>query len=112
MLGLIKSDFYKLFRMKSFYICGVIAALFSAFGIWVFDTASRYQFAQYGWQDLYVSQFTGVYSLTFGMTFATLFIMIVMSMFIPSEFGFGTMKNIVSKGFTRTSVYISKYIVS
>ena len=110
MLGLIKSDFYKLFRMKSFYICGVIAALLAGLGIWAFDLSARYEFAKYGWEDLYVSQFTGVYSMTFGLTFATLFVTIMISMFIPGEFKFGTIKNIISKGFSRVSIYFSKFV--
>ena len=41
-----------------------------------------------------------------------IFIAIVVSIFAASEFGFGTIKNIASRGFSRISIYFSKLIVS
>ena len=65
----------------------------------------------YGLEDMFVSQYTGMYALTLGFGSATLFITIFVSMFTPGEFKFGTIKNIVSRGFGRTEIYFSKYII-
>jgi len=72
MLKLIKSDFYKLFRMKSFYICGVLAAIFAGIGILALDAMDKMQYAMYGLEDMFTSQCTGIYSLTMGVGSATL----------------------------------------
>ncbi|MDO4199668.1 MAG: ABC transporter permease [Clostridia bacterium] len=112
MLKLIKSDFYKLFRMKSFYICGVLAAIFAGIGILALDAMDKMQYALYGLEDMFTSQCTGIYSLTMGVGSATLFTTIIVSMFTASEFRFGTIKNIASRGVNRAWIYFSKYIVT
>ncbi len=112
MFGLIKSDFYKLFRMKSFYICGLIAAVLAGLGIFAANAADKMQYAMYGLEDMFVSQYTGVYSLALGLNSATLFVTILVSMFVPGEFKFGTIKNIVPSGISRTGIYFSKFIVT
>ncbi len=112
MLRLIKSDFYKLFRMKSFYICGILAAIFAGLGIFSLNTLDKAQYALYGLEDMFVSQYTGIYSITIGISSATLFITILVSMFVASEFKFGTIKNIVSRGIGRAEIYFSKYIIT
>ena len=112
MLKLIKSDFYKLFRMKSLYICAAIAAVLAGLGIFSLNTLDRMQYAMYGLEDMFVSQYTGVYSFTIGIGSAGLFATIIVSMFSASEFKFGTIKNIASRGISRTSIYFSKYIVT
>lgn len=112
MFGLIKSDFYKLFRMKSFYICGLIAAVLAGLGIFAADAVDKMQYAMYGLEDMFISQYTGVYSLALGLGSATLFITILVSMFVPGEFKFGTIKNIVPSGISRMGIYFSKFIVT
>ncbi len=112
MFGLIKSDFYKLFRMKSFCICAAIAAVLSGLGIFALDALDKAQYAMYGLEDMFISQYTGVYSLTLGLGSATLFTTILVSMFVPGEFKFGTIKNIASRGISRVGIYFSKYIVT
>ena len=112
MFGLIKSDFYKLFRMKSFYICGLIAAVLAGLGIFAANAMDKMQYAMYGLEDMFVSQYTGVYSLALGLNSATLFVTILVSMFVPGEFKFGTIKNIVPSGISRMGIYFSKFIVT
>lgn len=112
MLRLIKSDFYKLFRMKSFYICGILAAIFAGLGIFSLNALEKIPYARYGLEDMFISPYTGIYALTIGLGSATLFITIMVSMFVPSEFKFGTIKNIISRGVRRTEIYFSKYIVT
>lgn len=112
MIGLIKSDFYKILRTKSFYICGGLAAIFAVLSVVMMDVSIRMQYAMYGLEDLYVSPYTGAYSLVFGLTNATLFATIVISMFVPSEFKFGTIKNIASRGISRSAIYFSKLVIT
>ena len=94
MTNLIRSDFYKLFRTKAFYFCGIIAALLSSLGVVLLNSAIN--------SELGISAsllgYDGVYALITGTGQATLFVTIMISMFVPNEFSFGTIKNIVSKG--------------
>ena len=55
--------------------------------------------------------YDGLYALITGTSQATLFITIMNSIFVPSEFAHGTMKNIASRGLSRWSIYLSKLIV-
>lgn len=110
MFGLIKSDLYKIFRMKSFYICGILAGLISGLFIFVFDLSEKMRYEMYGIADMYVSPYTGIYSFTLGISFAILFVLILTSMFIQSEFKFGTIKNMAAAGFSKSAIYFSKYI--
>lgn len=112
MINLIKSDFYKILRTKSFYICGALAAIFAALGVIMMEISTKMQYSMYGLEDMYVSPYTGMYSLVTGLSNATLFITIIVSMFIPSEFKFGTIKNIASRGVSRTNIYLSKLVIT
>lgn len=112
MVRLIKSDLYKLFRMKSFYILGLIAAVLTVLNIFLLNFADRMQYALYGIEDMFISPYTGVYSFGVGLPTATLFIIILVSMFVQSEFKFGTMKNIVAAGYDRVCVYLSKFVAT
>ncbi len=107
MVNLLKSDFYKLFRTKSFYICGIIAAALAVLGVVILSSSLKSELGI----DAALLGYDGLYALTTGTGQATLFITIMLSMFIPSEFAFGTMKNIASRGISRTNIYLSKIIV-
>ncbi len=108
MTNLIRSDFYKLFRTKAFYFCGIIAALLSSLGVVLLNSAIN--------SELGISAsllgYDGVYALITGTGQATLFVTIMISMFVPNEFSFGTIKNIVSKGVSRLNIYLSKVVMS
>lgn len=105
MLKLLKSDFYKLSKTKSFFICLCIL-LCLAVG-YVFLSHYSYQFVSSephpGASELVAETFSAN---------SLIFSSIVVSLFVACEFGFGTMKNIASKGFGRTEIYLSKLIVS
>ncbi len=109
MLNLIRSDFYKLFRTKAFYICGVLAAIFSClFGVVIIN----YTISQFGGISAKSLGYDGVYALTAGIIWANLLVTIMISMFIPNEFSYGTIKNIASKGVSRASIYLSKIVIA
>ena len=81
-------------------------------GIFAANAMDKMQYAMYGLEDMFVSQYTGIYSLALGLNSATLFVTILVSMFVPGEFKFGTIKNIVPSGISRMGVYFSKFIVT
>jgi ABC-2 type transport system permease protein len=111
MKNILKSDFYKLLKSKSFYICTLIAGFL--FGLQPFllklsfnmmnniDGMERTLPFKSGMSHA-LSAFTG------GDTF--LFMAIVIATFVASDYNHGTMKNVVSKGFSRISIYLSKVI--
>lgn len=102
MINVLKSDFYKLFLRKSFYICGIIAG---AFGVLLVVLIN----------NLYPNAkdfgYSGINSIGVGIGQITLLTTIFLSMFIPSEFAFGTIKNMASRGINRASIYFSKLTI-
>lgn len=107
MISLLKADFYKLFRAKSFYICGFIAAALSILGVVLLNSSINTELGI----DASLLGYDGLYALVTGVSQATLFVTIMNSIFVPSEFAHGTMKNIASRGFSRWSIYLSKLLV-
>ncbi len=107
MINLLKSDFYKLFRIKSFYICGILASLLSVLGVILLNTAINSELGI----NASVLGYDGIFALVTGTGQATLFITIMNSIFIPSEFSHGTIKNIASRGIERYQIYLSKIII-
>lgn len=108
MLNLLRADFYKLFRAKSFYICAVIAAVLSVLGVVLLNNSINSELGI----DASLLGYDGLYALITGVSQATLFITIMNSIFVPSEFAHGTIKNIASRGFSRWSIYLSKLIIA
>lgn len=109
MTNVIKSDLYKLFRTKSFYICGLIAAVLSAIGVLLTPNAIKLMYGiEMTYSELKELGFNGLQVIRDGIGVISLLLTIMVSIFISSEFSFGTMKNIASKGISRTSIYLSK----
>lgn len=102
MSGLLRSDFYKLSKMKSFPICLLIALALAVGSIFMLDyTAQFVDMGTYNASNTMLSTFAGD---------SKIFIAIVVSIFAASEFGFGTIKNVASRGFSRIGIYFSKLI--
>ena len=112
MINVIKSDFYKLFRGKAFYICGAIAAVWAALSIFIQDFAIKANFMmELDSEMMQMLGLNGISAISFGVGASSLLVAIIMSMFISSEFSFGTMKNIASRGISRANIYLSKVII-
>ncbi len=107
MLNLLNSDLYKLLRRKSFYICGLIVGALGVIGVLLLNNMINSDFGI----DAQTLGFNGIQSMSSAMSEITLLITIFMSIFIPSEFTFGTIKNIASKGRSRAEIYLSKLIM-
>lgn len=108
MFNLLRADFYKLRRSKSFFICLVILALFVAYIIIDFSSSAHIK------EQLSPSTFHWIYMLfkerAFLPYFIPLFQAIFITMLITSEYSAGTIKDSVSLGFSRRKIYISKLI--
>lgn len=104
MSGLLRSDFYKLSKLKSFPICLLICVAFSVASIFILDFSNQVL----GGPEL---QFADQIFPAFANN-SSLFFCIVISIFAASEFGFGTIKNTASRGFSRSAIYLSKLLVS
>ena len=117
MLSLLRADFYKLLRRKSFYICGLLGIIGACLFI-ILENMSfslTLQSMNMDFESLpamYRVYFSGISAFTRTVTYAGLYIAIVVSMFVSGEFSFGTIKNIITSGKTRMSIYTSKLIMA
>ena len=116
--NLMAVDFYKIFRTKSFYVIGAIllaitvlnSAVICSGYIWAYEeqlsnmanTASSFGSSFGNAWSIIFSSFSNISSLVAMMSI----------LFMCSEFSFGTMKNIASKGYSRMGIYLSKFLIS
>jgi ABC-2 type transport system permease protein len=116
MKNLLKSNFYKLFRSKAFYICTFVDSLLMLIPILILkltDKLAQNELDSSGEITAYTRfPFMGRNGMTLGLknvvsSDVLLFLAILVAIFITSEFSHGTMKNIVSKGFEKFKIYIS-----
>ncbi len=118
---LFKFEFRKLFRQKSFYICGGVLVgliLLSAFTMNLLLSFS--QDAAVSADGITVamtaedSVFSGLYMLTSALSGSdfSIVLAVFIALFVCSDHNNGTLKNIIAKGYGRSAIYASKYIVS
>lgn len=113
MKNLLLSDLYRLMKSKSFYICSLIAAALLVLNIFIMNWSTKLIESLENGMPPMIMPFSdglsyGVSSFSDGNVH--LFIAIFTAIFITTEFVHGTMKNAVSKGFSRTHIYLSKLI--
>lgn len=98
MLKLFKFEFRKLFQSKSFWICTIISVLYSlpaiSNKIWGYSR-SRY--------SLIIESIPAVV--------CQIIIEVFIAIYVTEDDETGAVKTIYAKGFNRTKVFISKYIV-
>jgi hypothetical protein len=111
MSKLLRSDFYRLFKSKSFYICSVIA-----FGLFILNLCIAYWASKLatGSEEIYANMLPKD-GISFALSaFANgnvqMILAIITGIYITADFAHGTMKNVVSKGFSRIQIYLSKLI--
>ena len=130
---LIKSDLKKLMKCRTLWVCSVVAFLVGMLMTYLYDMAwnnmsntENYQTVFYFMRTMgmdsdmtkqVLSQFPSqVFWQYINTLFSdgniVIFAAIVISVYIGSEYNEGTFKNTLSRGFSRTSVYISKFISS
>ncbi len=104
---LIKFEFRKLFKAKSFFICMAICVclvLLSGLTTKVIVENSNGEIASPSKYNLLQS--------AIGSSSITLIAAIFTALFVCEDDSSGTIKNIYARGYSRTNVFISKYIVS
>jgi ABC-2 type transport system permease protein len=108
MLNLLRADFYKLRRSKSFFICLGLLVVIVAYIIIDFSSSAHIK------EQLSPSTFHWIYMFfqekAFLPYFIPVFQAIFITMLITSEYITGTIKDSVSLGFSRMKIYISKLI--
>lgn len=113
MKKLLHFELFKLRNQKSLYICSaiVLVALFLTMLMnkLMFDTFSGSIFEEF----MEMSKPTAVSSMLTAVSASdfTLIVGIFIALYVCGDFGQHTIKNIYSRGFSRTSVYFSKLII-
>lgn len=117
MQNLLKSDFYKLFKMKSFYVCAIIAAVMAAISMFI---SSQVNNMMQSMTDTVGGMMMASQTVTLKNILPTMispmsdyFIIVIISvcLFITIEYNAGTLKNIAARGFKREYIFLSKLIV-
>jgi len=118
MLNILKSDFYKLKKSKAFWICTALCVLFAIFMVSAMQMGMSRAIGdpnnpEYASMLEMSTQASGIWALQYflPMGFNIVFIGVFVAIFVSSEFGFGTMKNTLSRGSKRIKVFFSKFIV-
>lgn len=102
MKNLLSSDFYKLRRLKSFWVCLIINAGLALANVLLIQYSNGGAPDGMGALDYFPRCFS---------TSTPLLACISVSIFAAGEFGYGTMKNIASHGFRRGAIFFSKTLV-
>lgn len=121
MTRLLKFEFRKLFRQKSFYICGAVLV-----GLLLITTVSinflmSLNDAMVQTSDGSISMgiegymnYNGLQMLSAALSECnfSIILAIFLSLFICGDYTNDTLKNVIAKGYGRVSIYASKFIVS
>lgn len=127
MINLLRSEIYKLFKSKAFYVCCIICVVGTAIVAFTYDfmqknitpemleqmkSASSSGANISNTEGLLTQKFNGqiLLSQAFAQNTLQIVLAVFISLFVASEFTTGTIKNIVSKGFSRFKVYSAKLI--
>lgn len=103
MVNMIKYEIQKLFSQKLIYICGII--LIAIISVTAFAFSIDFEDE---------SVYTNMYFLMTSLSGCSLDLMIpiVIATLVCSDFSNGTIKNIISRGYNRLTIYVGKYITS
>lgn len=105
MLNLIRADIYKLLKSTSFRVCGVLFLLLAGSENFLYHLVEKMG-AGAGTQTTVISRIQGT------DTSYLILLAIVISLFIGSEYTYGTIKNLASKHYERNKIFASKWVVS
>lgn len=105
MLNLIRTDIYKLLKSTSFRVCGVLLLLLSGTENFLYHLVEKIGGGMGG-------QMTVISRIQTADTSYLILLSIVVSLFIGSEYTYGTIKNLASKQYERSKIFASKWLVS
>lgn len=121
MLNILKSDFYKLKKSKAFWICTALCIAFAVLMVVAMQMGMNKAISNpnpFDAENVSMIEMalnaSGIWALEYFLPFGfnIIFIGVFIAIFISSEFGFGTMKNTLSRGADRIKVFLSKFVVS
>jgi ABC-type transport system involved in multi-copper enzyme maturation permease subunit len=108
-MNIIKAEFYKLGKAKLFFVCLCLCVVLGS----VATVAMKLGIGQ--GDDLAETTFSGVEMIGFALDIGTPIPQIIIALFIAffaaNEFQSGAIKNYISKGVSRTGLYLSKLAV-
>ena len=133
MYHILKAEIGKLFRSRTFLICCIIAVVMSVITLASYkmmsevytpevvenfnqqtatDSGVSVQVSE-GLDFSFLKNLSGisVLEMSFSGNVLTTLLAVLVSIFVCSEFSGGAIKNIASRGFSRTKIYTAKYIV-
>ena len=132
MINLLRNDFYKLGKAKYFWVCLIETVVLAAASIFLLDFTYKIGGDQMAAQmeqqqealdengiNISTQGVPGSYEelsasgqmLSFFAGNTTLLLAVLVSLFVGSEFNNGTIKNIASRNYSRSKIYLSKLIV-
>ena len=105
MKNMIKFEFRKLVRHASFYVILGVALLYTILNGLMYTITAKI---------IEIPVATTIYDFVRGSiaTNSMIFVGVFLAIFVVEDFANGSIKNVVSKGYSNTTVYFSKYIVS
>lgn len=111
MKNLLQSDFYRLFKSKSFYICTLVAVFLMSLNLFILDWSVK----TLGDKNEMYSVLPFKDGISYGLSVFSnsnvlMILAIFSAIFVTAEFAHGTMKNAVSKGFNKLHIYLSKLV--
>lgn len=114
MINILKTDFYKAFRSVSFWVISVLNVLFVLFSSFLmFSIYTTALDEPSDFSEIILQNFLPFFEfIPQFISQCTFLIGIFAVMFAVSEFSYGTIKNIASKGYRREFIYLSKLITA
>lgn len=114
--SILNSDFYKLFKMKSFYICLIISAVLGFFEIFMMQLANNMieeAQSQAGMiMDGIQIKMANCLQSVFNNGDFSIIVIIAIVLFVTVEYNSGTLKNLVGRGCSRSKLFLSKTVTS
>lgn len=107
MKNLLKFEFHKLVRQKSFYICTIVTLAVAWISLLLAKAAANNP-------DFGIGQLSGKGILLTAINSSnfTMISGIFLALFVCNDYGETTIKNIYTRGFSKSAVYFSKWIVA
>lgn len=104
MIDMLKFEFRKLVRMKSLYVCAAVV-LFQIFFTTLISSLSNvlYEWTESNKPSMWDAVITASSVVPIPLA-------VFVSLYAVSDFGGGTIKNIIAKGYSRTSIFLSQLI--
>ena len=117
MLNMMQFQFRRLFKKSSMYICMLITAVFAFYPVSTIissiESHLRYSANYDNFTDYTISYSSKeILTMCFAISFITLITAIFTAIFVCEDRTQGTIKTIYAKGYSRTSVFTSKYLAT